>query len=138
MKPVTLEQIELDLETAAYVERLIPPVHIPGYRNCMPEICYTPQEIAFMDHRPVPPRPTPEQIAIWEKVVLEWMPILEVDERKIVWKRAKHIPWKLLCREFGLGRTKMNQLYKNCLVKILGSITGKMCAQKSRGHFCKK
>ena len=138
MKSVTLEQIELDLETAARVERMMPSVPRPKYRNCMPEIYYTPQEIAFMDRRPTPMRPTPEQIDIWEKVVLEWLPILEVEERKIVWKRAKHIPWKLLCREFGLGRTKMNQLYKNSLVKILGSITGKMCAQKSRGHFCKK
>ena len=118
MKPITIEQIKADLETAALVERLMPSVHLPGYRNCMPEIHYTPQEIAFMDRRPVPMRPTPEQIDIWEKVVLVWMPILDVEERKLVWKRAKHIPWKLLCREFGVARQNLAIRYDKALIKI--------------------
>ena len=118
MKPITIEQIKADLETAAFVERLMPSVHLPGYRNCMPEIHYTPQEIAFMDRRPVPPRPTPEQIDIWEKVVLVWMPILDVEERKLVWKRAKHIPWKLLCREYGVARQNLAIRYDKALIKI--------------------
>lgn len=111
MKPITIEQIKKDLETAAYVERLMPPVRPPKYRCCMPDVVYTPQEIAFMDRRPVPPQPTSEQIAIWEKVILQWLPILDVEERSLVWKRACHIPWKLLCRDFGLSRPQLNILY---------------------------
>ena len=118
MKPITPEQIKDDLETAAYVERLMPPVRPPKYRCCMPDVVYTPQEIAFMDRRPVPMRPTPEQIDIWEKVVLVWMPILDVEERKLVWKRAKHIPWKLLCREFGVARQNLAIRYDKALIKI--------------------
>ena len=107
MKPVTLDTIKKDLRTAAYVERLMPPVRPPRYRCCMPEIVYTPQEIAFMDRRPVPPRPTQWQVMVWEKVILQWMPLLDVDERKLVWKRASRIPWKFLCREFGLSRNRL-------------------------------
>ena len=35
MKPVTLDTIKKDLRTAAYVERLMPPVRPPRYRCCM-------------------------------------------------------------------------------------------------------
>ena len=118
MVKLTIEQIKADLETAAFVERLMPSVHFQGYRNCMPEIKYTPQEIAFMDHRPVPMRPTPEQIDIWEKVVLVWMPILDVEERKLVWKRAKRIPWKMLAHSFRVSRQILALRYDKALIKI--------------------
>lgn len=134
MKPVTLEQIKADLETAVYVERLMPPVQFPKYRGFWPEVVYTPQEIALMDRRPVPPHPTQEQIAIWEKVILQWMPLLDVEERKLVWKRAAHIPWKLLCIEFGWHRSKLNEKYNVAISRIQGFLSG----QKSRGHFRKK
>jgi len=134
MKQVTLEQIKKDLETAAYVERLMPPVRPPKYRCWLFEIVYTPQEIAFMDRRPVPPCPTQEQVAIWEKVILQWLPLLDVEERKLVWKRASHIPWKMLCIEFGWHRSKLNEKYNVAISRIQGFLSG----QKSRGHFRKK
>lgn len=125
MKPVTLEQIKEDLETAAYVERLMPPVRPPKYRCCMPDVVYTPEEIFYMDRRPVPPRPTQEQVSIWEQVVLKWLPILDIDERKLVWKRANHIPWKLLCYEFGLCKSNLCARHLNALTKIKFYLKGK-------------
>lgn len=102
MKVKSVDDIKNILETAAYVERLLPPVRSPKYRCCMPNIIYTQQEIAFMDRRLVKPRPTQKQVSLWEKVILDWLPLLTVDEKKLVWKRANRIPWKLLCREFGV------------------------------------
>lgn len=130
MTEMTTEQIKLDLETAAYVDRLLPPVRAPKYRCCMPDIIYTPQEIAFMDRKPVKPRPNQEQISLWEKVILEWLPILTPDERKLVWKRAKHIPWKLLCWEFGFERAEMWRRYQKALLKISFYIKGKNVGDK--------
>lgn len=123
----TIEEIKRDLETAAYVERLLPPVRAPKYRCCMPEILYTQQEIAFMDHKPLHVRPTQEQIAIWETVVLKWLPLLNVFERKIVWKRANHIPWKLLCREFCISRQMLWLKYDRAIIKIQYGSKGKKC-----------
>lgn len=139
MKPITIEQIKKDLETAAYVERLMPPVRPPKYRCCMPEIVYTPQEIAFMDRRPVPPRPTQEQIAIWETVILEWLPILTPRESRLVWKRASHIPWKLLSIDFGIERTQIWKVHRNAINKIYFFNLGKKCGEQKRsGHFSRK
>ena len=118
MKPITPEQIKKDLETAAYVERLMPPVRPPKYRCCMPDVVYTPQEIAFMDRRPIKPLPTQEQVSIWDKVVLEWLPLLSVSERRLVWKRANRIPWKYLCRENGCTRINLWYRYDKAILKI--------------------
>lgn len=137
MTKITIEQIKQDLETAAYVERLLPPVKPEKYRSWLFEIVYTPQEIAFMERRPIKIKPTNEQIAIWEKT-LDWVEVLEPLERQFVWKRAKRIPWKLLCREYGLCRTKLNLWHKCCLGKILGSIIGKNVRTKKSWTFLQK
>lgn len=118
MAEITIEEIKRDIETAAYVERMLPPVKPPKYRCWLFEIVYTPQEIAFMERKPMKVRPTKEQIDIWDKVVLKWLPLLTPFERNLVWKRAKHIPWKLLCRDFGRTRIHLWQLYKMALLKI--------------------
>lgn len=139
MKPVTIEQIKKDLETAAYVERLMPPVRPPKYRCWLLEIVYTPQEITFMDRRPVRPKPTQEQISIWEKVVLEWLPLLPAREARLVWKRANHIPWKLLSFDFDIERSQLCKIYRNAINKIYFYNLGKKCGtQKRSGHFSRK
>ena len=124
MTEITIEQIKQDLETAAYVERLLPPVKPPKYRCWLFEIVYTPQELAFMERKPIKIKPTKEQIELWERVVLEWLDVLEPDERRIVWKRAKHIPWKLLCREFGLCKSNLCARHTKALTKIEFFIKG--------------
>lgn len=130
MAEITIEQIKQDLETAAYVDRLLPPVKAPKYRCFMPEIIYTPQELMFMDRRLLKVKPTQEQISLWERVVLEWLPILSINDRRLVWKRANRIPWKLLCREFGLERTEMWRRYHGVLIKISFYINGKNVGNK--------
>ena len=125
MTDEVMEKIKDDLETAAYIDRLLPPVRAPKYRCCMPDIIYTQQEMIFMDKKPIKIRPNQEQIALWERVVLEWLPILAVDERRLVWKRANRIPWKLLCREFGVSRQILALRSDKALLKI--QYGGKKC-----------
>lgn len=120
-----IEKIKDDLETAAYIDRLLPAVRAPRYRCLMPDIIYTAQEMIFMDKKPLKIRPNQEQIALWECVALEWLPLLTVDERRLVWKRANRIPWKLLCREFGISRQGLSKNYNIALAKIAGAILGR-------------
>lgn len=120
-----IEKIKYDLETAAYIDRLLPAVRAPKYRCCMPDIIYTEQEKIFMDKKPLKIRPNQEQISLWERVIFEWLPVLSVDERRLVWKRANRIPWKLLCREFGISRQGLSKNYNIALAKIAGAILGR-------------
>lgn len=62
--------------------------------------------------------PTREQITLWEKVVLEWLPLLNSEERNLVWKRANRIPWKLLSREFNVSRQILTLRLNKALHKI--------------------
>lgn len=126
---MTIDEIKDRLESAAYTMKLLPPVKAQGYKSCMPDIIYTPQEIAFMDRRPIRPRPTQEQITQMDEV-LKWLEILEPAERKLVWKRAERIPWKLLCREYGCTRINLWYRYDKALLKLQYGILrkGKKCS----------
>ncbi|MBQ9035715.1 MAG: hypothetical protein IJ099_07155 [Alphaproteobacteria bacterium] len=125
MSKITIEQIKRDLETAAYIERLLPPVKPPKYQCWLFEIVYTPQELAFMDTTPLKIKPTKEQIDLWERVVLDWLEVLEPYERRLLWKRAKHIPWKFLLEEFDCGRSELWRKYSTALVKLFFYLKGK-------------
>lgn len=72
----------------------------------------------FMDKKPIRLTPTREQITLWEKVVLEWLPLLSTEERNLVWKRANRIPWKLLSREFNVSRQILALRLNKALHKI--------------------
>ena len=61
MTNLTLDDIKMRIESAVYVMKLLPPVKVQGYHSTMPDIIYTPQEIAFMDRKPIKIRPTTEQ-----------------------------------------------------------------------------
>ena len=121
MTKLTIEDIKSRIESAVYVMHLLPPVKAQGYRSTMPDIIYTPQEIMLMDRKPIKPKPTSEQITLMDEVLV-WLDILEPWERKLVWKRGARIPWKYLCREFGLCRSNINKKYDIALIKIQYSI----------------
>lgn len=127
---MTVEQIKQDLQTAAFVDRMMPKVQPPKASGWQFEIVYSPQEIELMERKPIRIHPSQEQIDVWERVVLDWFTILEPDERKLAWKRANRIPWKFLCREFGYGRAEMWRRFYKVLIKISFYIKGKNVGDK--------
>lgn len=127
---ITVEQIKQDLQTAAFVDRMMQKVQPPKASGWQFDIIYSQQEMELMERKPPKLQPTPEQIDIWERVVLDWFMILEPDERKLVWKRANHIPWKFLCREFGYGRAEMWRRFHRVLIKISFYLKGKNVGDK--------
>ena len=91
-----------------------------------------------MDVKPLKVRPTQAQIALWERVVLDWMTVLEPRERKIVWKRAKLIPWKYLCRDFGVSRNRLVIIYDKSLIKIQFFLLGRKNVRYKKGGLQKR
>lgn len=134
---ITADEIKDRLEAAAYVMRLLPPVKVQGYVTSKFNIAYTPQEIAFMDKKPLRIKPTNRQIDQMDEAIL-WLDVLLPIERKLVWKRAERIPWKILCREFGLSRAQINIKYNKLISKIEGSLSDKLSRQQSTRQIAKK
>ena len=71
-----------------------------------------------MERLPIKITATRDQINLWDKVVLEWLELLTPYERNIVWKRAQHIPWKLLTCELRRTRVHLWRIYDRALLKI--------------------
>ena len=69
MTDTLILKIKNDIESAAYVDRLLPAVRAPRYKCCIPDIIYTEQEKIFMDKKTIKIRPNKEQIDLYDKVI---------------------------------------------------------------------
>ncbi len=123
-KTVTVKQkyVEDRIHNAARTLRRLPEERVQGYFSTWPKIKRDEMEILQMEKEPMRIRPSMDDITQMEEVLFVWLRWLEVDERKLVWQRAERVRWKLICAQFGVGRTKAWEMYKCALGKIAARI----------------
>ncbi len=123
-KTVTVKQkyVEDRIHDAARTLRRLPEERVQGYFSTWPKIKRDEMEILQMEKEPMRVRATSDDITEMEEVLFVWLRWLEVDERKLVWQRAERVRWKLICAQFGVGRTKAWEMYKCALGKIAARI----------------
>ena len=123
-KTVTVKQkyVEDRIHDAARTLRRLPEERVKGYFSTWPKIKRDEMEILQMEKEPMRIRPSMDDITQMEEVLFVWLRWLEVDERKLVWQRAERVRWKLICAQFGVGRTKAWEMYKCALGKIAARI----------------
>lgn len=123
-KTVTVKQkyVEDRIHEAARTLRRLPEERVQGYFSTWPKIKRDEMEILQMEKEPMRVRATSDDITEMEEVLFVWLRWLEVDERKLVWQRAERVRWKLICAQFGVGRTKAWEMYKCALGKIAARI----------------
>lgn len=123
-KTVTVKQkyVEERIHEAARTLRRLPEERVQGYFSTWPKIKRDEMEILQMEKEPMRVRPSMDDITEMEEVLFVWLRWLEVDERKLVWQRAERVRWKLICAQFGVGRTKAWEMYKCALGKIAARI----------------
>jgi hypothetical protein len=123
-KTVTVKQkyVEDRIHDAARTLRRLPEERVQGYFSTWPKIKRYEMEILQMEKEPMRIRPSMDDITKMEEVLFVWLRWLEVDERKLVWQRAERVRWKLICAQFGVGRTKAWEMYKCALGKIAARI----------------
>jgi hypothetical protein len=121
---VTVKQkyVEDRIHDAARTLRRLPEERVQGYFSTWPKIKRDEMEILQMEKEPMRIRPSMDDITEMEEVLFVWLRWLEVDERKLVWQRAERVRWKLICAQFGVGRTKAWEMYKCALGKIAARI----------------
>jgi hypothetical protein len=101
----TMDDVAARFSEAAETGRRLPPVRVQGYFSVWPafarEVWETyPEE--DHDYRPSPPSP---QAIERMMETMQWVQWLEVEQRHLVWMRAKQCEWKTICRRFGCNRT---------------------------------
>jgi len=123
-KTVTVKQkyVEDRIRDAARTLRRLPEERVQGYFSTWPKIKRDEMEILQMEKEPMRVTPSMDDITQMEEVLFVWLRWLEVDERKLVWQRAERVRWKLICAQFGVGRTKAWEMYKCALGKIAARI----------------
>ncbi len=90
------------IEAARTAHRL-PPVKVQGYFNVWPTIVRTEYERMASDDAPLyrfPPTPAEVERML---VAMQWVQLLEVEQRKLVWMRAERWRWYDIGKRFGVA-----------------------------------
>lgn len=91
----TPEEVAARFEEAADVGRRLPQDRVRGYFNAWPAIQRQAWEAFAADEKPSYRRPPPGPEAIERMLeTMRWVQWLEVEQRHLVWLRAKRVGWK--------------------------------------------
>lgn len=113
----TYEMVADHFAEAITTLKRLPPVKVQGYFNLWPEVVHSPNELMFQEAFPMRLRATPDAISRLEQT-FEWMMWIDVEERKLIWKRAARVRWKTICYELGYSRTTVWQKWVTACTKI--------------------
>ena len=116
--PWTIEGVAARFEEAASTGRRLPPVRVQGYFNCWPAIVRKEWESFSADekvYRPFPP--TPDAIDRMLET-MRWVQWLEVEQRHLVWMRAKRYGWREIGIRFACDRSTAWRRWQMALAKV--------------------
>ena len=101
----TIDDVAARFEDAAVTGQRLPPVRVQGYFNTWPAFVRTAWEAFSSDapeYRPFPPSPVDIDRML---ETMRWVQWLEVEQRHLVWMRAKRYGWRHITIRFACDRT---------------------------------
>jgi hypothetical protein len=101
----TVEVVASRFSEAARTARRLPRVAVQGYASCWPVVVQG-EAGAYPDREKLYrlPPPSPHEVALMLEA-MKWVQVLELDERHLVWMRAKRFDWQEIGKRFGCDRT---------------------------------
>lgn len=114
----SLDDVAARFEDAASTGRRLPPVRVQGYFNSWPAFVRNEWEAFSSDareHRPFPPRPEAIERML---EVMRWVQWLEVEQRHLVWMRAKRYGWRDITIRFACDRSTAWRRWQKALELI--------------------
>ena len=118
----TVDAVTERFAEAAEIARRLPPVRVQGYFNLWPAFARREWE-AFAaeeyDYRPLPPTP-----AAIERMLetMGWVQWLDVEQRHLVWMRARQYEWGRIGKRFGCDRNTARRRWQQALEVVLGEL----------------
>ena len=97
----TTDDVANRFQEAASTARRLPPVRVQGYFTLWPTVVRSEWERMSVDEQPkLHFQPSPNEVdAMLE--VMQWVQWLEVEQRHLVWMRAKRYGWRESSLRFG-------------------------------------
>ena len=120
----TIDDVAARFEESVVTARRLPPVRVQGYFNTWPAFVREQWEaFASKDavYRPFPP--TPEAIDRMLET-MRWVQWLEVEQRHLVWMRAKRYGWRDISIRFACDRTTAWRHWQRALQVVADHLNG--------------
>ncbi|MBG1252183.1 DUF6362 family protein [Burkholderia pseudomallei] len=126
-----IEEVAARFEDAAETGRRLPPVRVQGYFSVWPAFVRREWEALANEGREC--RPLPPSPAAVERMLetMRWVQWLEVEQRHLVWMRAKQYEWPDICRRFGCCRTTAWRRWKLAMEIVATRLNTPRPASKS-------
>ena len=109
------------LNTAGLAERFMPKPKKPIAASMFDilKFSYDPGDHGFHDNKDkLKLRANNKQIACWELTIIELLPLVDLEERQILWQRSKRYSWVALGKMFGCHRVTIKKKYLNALFNL--------------------
>jgi hypothetical protein len=124
MSDWTIEAVAARFEEAVATSRRLPPVRVQGYFNTWPTFVRQQWEaLAAQCRDPVSFTPSPQAI---ERMLetMRWVQWLEIEQRHLVWMRAKLYGWRDITARFGCDRTTAWRRWQRALQVMANRLNG--------------
>ena len=119
------------LEEAANTGRRLPPVRVQGYYTVWPVFVRQEWETLAADekvYRPFPPSPKDIDRML---EVMRWVQWLEVEQRHLVWMRAKRYGWREIGIRFACCTKTAQRHWQKSLQTLADHLNGHAKPQRS-------
>jgi len=101
------------LDEAGLAERFMPKPKLPKAASMFDILGFTydPKDFGYYNSKKLKLRANNKQITCWDLTVTELLPLVELEERQILWARSKRYSWVALGKMFGCHRTTIKKKY---------------------------
>ena len=108
------------LDEAGLAERFMPKPKIPKAASMFDILGFTydPKDFGYYNSKKLKLRANNKQITCWDLTVTELLPLVELEERQILWARSKRYSWVALGKMFGCHRTTIKKKYVSAVFTL--------------------
>ena len=108
------------LDTAGLAERFMPKPKTPKAASMFDilEFTHDPKDFGYWNSKKLKLRANNKQINCWDLTIIELLPLVELEDRKILWARSRRYSWVALGKMFGCHRVTIKKKYINAIFKL--------------------
>jgi len=108
------------LDEAGLAERFMPTIRVPKAASMFDilKFSYDPKDHGYWNSKKLKLRANNKQINCWDLTIIELLPLVELEDRKILWARSRRYSWVALGKMFGCHRVTIKKKYINAIFKL--------------------
>lgn len=119
----TFDEVECRFHEAAATSYRLPAARVAGYVSLWPEIARQSWE-GYADERIVLRFPATPAAVDRLAETTQWLQWLSVEQRKLVWARARYVPWRAICEAHQCSKPTAWRRWRHALTLIVVQLNG--------------